>query len=105
MVVRVRKHPCAAVQAMSLEPSRQEQQTFRALCDYDLGGDFDNVVYSLDGLLVLRQWRHELLVVCNPATRQWTNLPEMGSYCAVFECGFYLHASNLIVTSNGLMAS
>ncbi|KAM3253626.1 hypothetical protein ACQJBY_047613 [Aegilops geniculata] len=93
MVVQFTRDPYAAVQAMSLEPT--QQQPYRFLCDYDLSGDYENVIYSLHGLLVLRQ-SCDLFVICNPATRQWTNLPELcpQSYCLVFECGFYFHTSS-----------
>ena len=78
---------------MSLETT--QQQPCRFLCDYDLSGDYEDVIYSLHGLLLLRQ-SCDLFVVCNPVTRQWTNLPELGrqSYCSVFECGFYFHTSS-----------
>lgn len=36
--------------------------------------DSFDVLYSLDGLLVLNQ-RRGLFIVCNPIIRQWTNLP------------------------------
>ncbi|TVU20113.1 hypothetical protein EJB05_36306, partial [Eragrostis curvula] len=47
------------------------------------------VLYSLDGLLVVQQ-RPGFYIVCNPMTRQWTNLPVLACVTA-FPCGFYLH--------------
>jgi hypothetical protein len=58
-------------------------------------GDLFNVLYSLDGLLVLCQCRG-LFIVCNPTTRQWTNLPAIAPepcFTAI-ACGFYLHGSS-----------
>lgn len=64
---------------------------------------------SLDGLLVMKQWRSGAptisdqftFVVCNPITRQWANLPSPVPRCrgacdfrAAVACGFYLHASS-----------
>lgn len=54
--------------------------------------DSFDVLYSLDGLLVLNQ-RRGLFIVCNPIIRQWTNLPALASepcFTAI-ACGFYLH--------------
>nr|XP_034605914.1 F-box protein At5g49610-like isoform X1 [Setaria viridis] len=55
-----------------------------------------DVVCSLDGLLVLSQ-RPGLFVVCNPATRQWTNLPALRQEprrLHAIACGFYSHGSS-----------
>jgi len=53
-------------------------------------------LHSLDGLLVLSA-RPGLFVVCNPTTRQWTDLPalrpEPRGFTA-FACGFYLHGGS-----------
>ncbi|RCV16303.1 LOW QUALITY PROTEIN: hypothetical protein SETIT_3G127200v2 [Setaria italica] len=57
--------------------------------------DSFDVLYSLDGLLVLNQ-RRGLFIVCNPIIRQWTNLPALASepcFTAI-ACGFYLHGSS-----------
>ncbi|CAL4895119.1 unnamed protein product [Urochloa decumbens] len=70
----------------------------RYLCDpsqYDANGDWvdcSRVLASLDGLLVLQQ-RPGLYVVCNPTTRQWTNLPVLAPRpcAAASPCGFYRH--------------
>lgn len=83
------------VKATPLDP---EQRRDRFLCSYAPAPFADlsrGVLYSLHGLLVLMQ-RWGLFVICNPATRQWTNLPDMGeqSYRSVFGCGFYFHASS-----------
>ncbi|TVU14806.1 hypothetical protein EJB05_38299, partial [Eragrostis curvula] len=42
---------------------------------------------------VSQQLRQGLYIVCNPTTRQWTNLPVLApSPCsAAFACGFYFH--------------
>jgi hypothetical protein len=52
------------------------------------------VLYSLDGLLLLEQSRG-LYIVCNPITRQWTDLPALPlqpPYVdTAFACGFYAH--------------
>ncbi|CAL4909778.1 unnamed protein product [Urochloa decumbens] len=52
--------------------------------------DLFNLLCSLDGLLLLQQ-RAGLFVICNPITRQWTNLPPCRH---AFACGFYLHGSS-----------
>ncbi|XP_004963550.1 F-box protein At3g07870 [Setaria italica] len=70
----------------------------RYLCDLSrYHGDgkwagWSTLVASLDGLLVLQQ-RPGLYVVCNPTTRQWTNLPVLAPQpcAAAFQCGFYHH--------------
>ncbi|KAF8716161.1 hypothetical protein HU200_026437 [Digitaria exilis] len=65
---------------------------------------------SLDGLLVLEQRRHcpyygtcnaSTYIICNPVTRQWTNLPALcpatvatGSRFFASVYGFYFHASS-----------
>ncbi|KAF8726849.1 hypothetical protein HU200_019329 [Digitaria exilis] len=51
-----------------------------------------NVLYSLDGLLVLFPWNGPF-IVCNPVTRQWTDLPALNPEPCfkAFPCGFYLH--------------
>ncbi|KAL6610691.1 hypothetical protein ACP70R_040660 [Stipagrostis hirtigluma subsp. patula] len=74
----------------------------RFLCDArQLAGDGTwtgrrgHVVSSLDGLLLL--WQPDALyTVCNPATRQWTNLPELTPdlCCSAVHCGFYFHSSS-----------
>ncbi|XBI77994.1 hypothetical protein VPH35_087766 [Triticum aestivum] len=83
--------PHWTVEAIPLDDPAQ--LTDRFLCYYAPSADVRNVLYSLHGLLVLAQ-HHGFFVICNPTTRQWTNLPELGqqSYCAVFECGFYFHS-------------
>ncbi|RLN28608.1 F-box protein [Panicum miliaceum] len=71
----------------------------RYLCDPSLYGsdgawtDWCRLLASLDGLLVLRQ-RAGLYIVCNPTTRQWTNLPVLARRpcSAAFPCGFYYHS-------------
>jgi hypothetical protein len=67
------------------------------LCDptqrFDNGtASWSSLLYSLDGLLVFQQ-RPGLYIVCNPVTRQWTNLPVLAPEpCfTAFPCGFYLH--------------
>ncbi|CAN6336661.1 unnamed protein product [Urochloa humidicola] len=66
----------------------------RYLCGtslYDAGGNWMDclrVLGSLDGLLVLQQ-REGLYVVCNPTTRQWTNLPVLAPRPS--RGGFYRH--------------
>ncbi|RLN29026.1 hypothetical protein C2845_PM05G27650 [Panicum miliaceum] len=56
---------------------------------------FFNVLYSLDGLVVPHQ-PPGIYIVCNPITRQWTNLPVLAPEPCfnTFACGFYLHASS-----------
>ncbi|CAL4909602.1 unnamed protein product [Urochloa decumbens] len=52
---------------------------------------------SLDGLLVLEELLRGrgTFIVCNPITRQWTNLPALAHQCsAAYACGFYFHASS-----------
>ncbi|CAL4901749.1 unnamed protein product [Urochloa decumbens] len=52
---------------------------------------------SLDGLLVLEELLRGrgTFIVCNPTTRQWTNLPALTHQCsAAYACGFYFHASS-----------
>ncbi|CAD6343335.1 unnamed protein product [Miscanthus lutarioriparius] len=59
---------------------------------------------SLDGLLVLKQWRYDpqnlstfTYVICNPVRRQWANLPvpvPRRGATDVVTCGFYFHASS-----------
>ncbi|XP_062179523.1 F-box protein At5g49610-like [Phragmites australis] len=72
----------------------------RFLCDptkraNDGSATWCSLLYSLDGLLVLRQ-RPGLYIICNPITRQWTNLPVLTPEpCfTAFPCGFYFHSSS-----------
>jgi len=69
-----------------------------------MSADFE-LYASLDGLLVLKQWRYDppnisspfTYVICNPVRRQWANLPvpvPRRGATEVVACGFYFHASS-----------
>ncbi|KAF8719345.1 hypothetical protein HU200_024048 [Digitaria exilis] len=71
--------------------TRQRLLSFHPCCD---GFVFER--YSLDGLLV-RMQHSGLFAICNPTTRQWTNLPALTPEpcCSAGSgCGFYLHRSS-----------
>ncbi|RLN35773.1 F-box protein [Panicum miliaceum] len=77
--------PSSTVSAvpLTLDPARR-----RFLCD----PTWSKLRSSLHGLLVFEQ-RPGLYAVCNPVTRQWTNLPVLApDPCFIaFTCGFYFH--------------
>ncbi|CAN6341059.1 unnamed protein product [Urochloa humidicola] len=80
---------------LTLAPARR-----RFLCDsaerHKNGtATWSRLLSSLHGLLVFEQ-RPGLYAVCNPVTRQWTNLPVLApDPCfTAFPCGFYFHGSS-----------
>ncbi|RLN35641.1 F-box protein [Panicum miliaceum] len=86
--------PSSTVSAvpLTLDPARR-----RFLCDpteRNKNGiaTWSKLRSSLHGLLVFEQ-RPGLYAVCNPVTRQWTNLPVLApDPCfTAFTCGFYFH--------------
>ncbi|CAN6336662.1 unnamed protein product [Urochloa humidicola] len=80
---------------LTLAPARR-----RFLCDpaerHKNGtATWSKLLCSLHGLLVFQQ-RPGLYAICNPITRQWTNLPVLApDPCfTAFPCGFYFHGSS-----------
>ncbi|CAL4909781.1 unnamed protein product [Urochloa decumbens] len=80
---------------LTLAPARR-----RFLCDSaernkNGTATWSRLLASLHGLLVFEQ-RPGLYAVCNPVTRQWTNLPVLApDPCfTAFACGFYFHGSS-----------
>ncbi|KAG2636954.1 F-box protein At5g49610-like [Panicum virgatum] len=94
MIVFTPSLTVSAVPLTTLDPARR-----RFLCDpteRNQNGtatwSTTRLLFSLHGLLVFEQ-RPDLYVVCNPVTRQWTNLPVLApDPCfTTFPCGFYFH--------------
>ncbi|TVU20120.1 hypothetical protein EJB05_36313, partial [Eragrostis curvula] len=102
MIIRSHFEP-SEVRTLLLSPDRKARRDSRFLChrqqqqqgETDDGRRGFDVLYSLDGLLVLMQ-RSGLYIICNPTTRQWTNFPVLAPEpCSdASVCGFYFHSSS-----------
>ncbi|RLM99558.1 hypothetical protein C2845_PM06G04260 [Panicum miliaceum] len=99
MIVLTRYLTVSAVR-LSLDPAGGFTERRRFLCDATQRNKngtatWHPLLYALHGLLVLQQ-RPGLYIICNPVTRQWTNLPVLAPEpCfTAFPCGFYFHSSS-----------